>query len=332
MGNRPYHHRPDGRFRNPAGSPERDAPVSDYVRFFARRATRANQPGGIPEGHVLPAEQARDAWARGDGADRLLWLGHAGFLLQVAGTTILIDPFLSPNAGPGRFGPKRFAAPGLPVELLPPVDVLLITHNHYDHLDTATIARLARRDRIEVIAPLGLGPYFAGRGFGRITQVDWYGTEKIGDLTITALPAIHWSKRGIADECRSLWCGYAIETPDYRLCFCGDTGYGPVFGEIGARMGGFDLALMGIGAYEPRRVMHASHANPEEAARIARELRAREVFGMHWGAIVLSDEPPFEPPVRFRAAALQEGFDEETVWRLAVGESRPLIRGAAIRG
>ncbi len=321
-----YHHRPNGRFRNPAGSPERDAPLADYVRFFAQRAMRANEPGEIPAGHVLPAEEARDAWARGEGSDRVLWLGHAAFLLQISGTTILIDPFLSANAGPGRLGPKRFAPPGLPVELLPPVDVLLITHNHYDHLDAETIARLPHRDRIEVIAPLGLGAFFMGWGFRHITQVDWYGTEKIGDLTITALPAIHWSKRGIADECRSLWCGYAIETTEHRLCFCGDTGYGPVFSEIGARMGGFDLALVGIGAYEPRRVMHASHANPEEAARIARELRASEVFGMHWGAIVLSDEPPFEPPLRFRAAALREGYGEEAVWKLAVGETRVIRR------
>jgi len=324
MTSRPFHHLSNGTFRNPAGSPERDAPLSEYLKFFVRRGARMNQPDAIPAGHVLPAEQARDAWMRAEGADRLLWLGHAAFLARLGGKTILIDPYLSPFAGPGRFGPKRFAPPGLPVECLPPIDVLLITHNHYDHLDTATIARLPHRDRIDVIVPLGLGAFFAGYGFRRVTQLDWYGTERLGDVEITALPAIHWSKRGLADECRSLWCGYALATEGFRLYLSGDTGYGPVFSEIGARLAPFDLALVGVGAYEPRRVMRASHANPEEGARIAREVGAGETFGMHWGAIVLSDEPPLEPPRRFRAAALREKFGEEKIWSLAVGESRNL--------
>ncbi len=324
MTSRPFHHLPNGTFRNPAGSPERDAPLSEYLKFFARRGARMNQPGALPAGHVLPAEQAREDWARGDDVDRLLWLGHAAFLMRLGGKTLLIDPYLSAFAGPGRFGPRRFAPPGLPVELLPPIDALLITHNHYDHLDTATLARLPRRGRIEVIVPLGLGPFFAGWGFRRVTQLDWYDAERVGDVEITALPAIHWSKRGLADGCRSLWCGYALSTAEFRLYFSGDTGYGPVFTEIGARLAPFDLALIGIGAYEPRRVMHASHANPEEGARIAREVRARETFGMHWGAIVLSDEPPFEPPSRFRAAALGEGFGDRAIWSLVAGESRGL--------
>lgn len=324
MGDRPAHHRSDGTFRNPAGSPSRDAPFSEYLKFFAGRALRRNEPKTVPAGHVLPAEQARDAWSNRDGAERVLWLGHAAFLLHAGGKNLLIDPYLSPIAGPGRFGPKRFVPPGLPVELLPPIDALLITHNHYDHLDTVTIARLPHKDRIDVIAPLGLGAFFAGYGFRRVMQLDWYESERIGDAEITMLPAIHWSKRGINDECRSLWCGYAITTPQSRIYFSGDTGYGPVFSEIGSQFGPFDLALVGIGAYEPRTVMHASHANPEEGARIARDVRARKTFGMHWGAIVLSDEPPFEPPVRFRTAALQEGFTEDAIWKLAVGESRSI--------
>lgn len=322
MGHRPRHHLPNGTFSNPVGSPRRDASLAEYLKFFAGRALRRNEPESLPAGHVLPAEQARDAWARGDGAERLLWLGHAAFLMQVGNKTLLIDPYLSSIAGPAPFGPKRFAPPGLPVDMLPPIDVLLITHNHYDHLDTATIARLPRKDRIEVIAPLGLGAFFAGYGFKRVVQMDWYETERIGDAEIMSLPAIHWSKRGMNDECKSLWCGYAITTPTTRIYFSGDTGYGPVFTEIGSRLGPFDLGLVGIGAYEPRAVMHASHANPEEGARIAQDVRAKETFGMHWGAIVLSDEPPFEPPVRFQKAALQEGFAENAIWRLAVGESR----------
>lgn len=324
MSARPYHHKPDGTFRNPPGSPERDAPASEYVKFFAGRIRRVNEPRVIPVDHAIAEEEARDAWDRAGDAERLMWLGHAAFLLRMGGRNVLVDPFLGRIAGPGPFGPARFAPPGLSVERLPPVDTLLITHNHYDHLDAWTIQRLARKDRIEVFVPLGLGAFFASAGFRRVRELDWYDAARTGDLEVTSLPAIHWSKRGLRDECRSLWCGYVLSSPDCRVYVSGDTGHGPVFEEIGARLGQFDLGLVGIGAYEPRSVMRASHATPEEAAAIARAVRAHHVMGMHWGSIVLSDEDPLEPPVRFRTAAVHCGFEESRVWRLRIGETAPL--------
>ncbi len=255
-----------------------------------------------------------------------MWLGHAAFLIRLGGRTVLIDPFLGPIAGPGPFGPKRFAPPGLTVHQLPAIDTLLITHNHYDHLDAGTISRLARKDRTDAIVPLGLGGFFAGAGYRSVREMDWYDAARFGDLEVMSLPAIHWSKRGLRDECRSLWCGYALSSPEFRLYLSGDTGFGPVFGEIGARVGGFDLGLAGIGAYEPRTVMKASHATPEEAVEILRAVRARRAMGMHWGTIVLSDEDPFEPPVRFRRAALDEGYAEHAIVQLKIGETLLLNR------
>lgn len=329
MTDRPYHHLPDGRFRNPPGSPKRDAPLSAYLRFFTRHAFQTNRGIAVPDGLVLPAEEARDAWLHGADDARLSWLGHAAFLIRLGGKTILVDPYLSETAGPGPLGPRRFAPPGLPVDLLPPVDLLVLSHNHYDHLDATTLAALPRRDRTDVIVPLGLGPFFAGLGFRSVSQVDWYDEKPFGGLTVTAVPSIHWSKRGVGDECKSLWCGYLFESPDYRLYFAGDSGYGPVFKEIGSQLGDVDLALVGIGAYEPRVIMKASHATPEEAARIATDVRAREVFGMHWGAVVLSDEDPFEPPKRFEAAAANTGYAPQQIWRPAVGETRALSRAGS---
>ncbi len=318
----PVHHGPNGLFRNPPGSPERDAPLSAYLQFFARRTLQSHRRIAVPPGLLLPAEEARDAWYQAGDDERLLWLGHASFLLRIGGRTILVDPFLSDVAGPGRFGPKRFSPPGLPIAFLPPIDLLVISHNHYDHLDAATLRRLPRRDAIDVVVPLGLGPFFHGMGFNSVTQVDWYDCLPFGDLALTAVPAVHWSKRGFGDECRSLWAGYLFDSPDARLYYAADTAYGPVFEEIGGRLGPVDIALVGIGAYEPRAVMKASHATPEEAVRIAREVGAREVFGMHWGAVVLSDEDPFEPPRRFEAAAARAGYASRHIWRLAIGETR----------
>jgi L-ascorbate metabolism protein UlaG (beta-lactamase superfamily) len=209
---------------------------------------------------------------------------------------------------------------------LPPIDTALITHNHYDHLDARTIARLPRKDRIDVVAPLGLGGFFGGAGFASVGELDWYDSFRTGDLEITSVPAIHWSKRGLRDECRSLWCGYVLSSPSFRVYYSGDTGFGEIFNEIGTRLGGFDLGLAGIGAYEPRSVMRASHATPEEAAALLRAVRARSVLGMHWGSIVLSDENPFEPPVRFQAAARREGYDNDCVLQPRIGETLALTR------
>jgi N-acyl-phosphatidylethanolamine-hydrolysing phospholipase D len=320
----PSHHTASG-FRNPPGSPRRDGDFGDWFGFFYRGLTRDAEVA-LPEGHVLPepAVEAGIAAHRGAGGS-LTWLGHASFLIRCAGRTILTDPFLSEHASPvPPLGPRRFAPPGLTAARLPPIDVLLLSHNHYDHLDLPTLEALPGRSRTIAIVPLGLGHHFRERGYGRVHELDWGDEMTLGPLRIRPLPAIHFSKRTLFDRNQTLWTGYAIEGGGRRIYFAGDTAYGPVFRELAAQEAPFDLALLPIGAYEPRRLMRATHATPEEAVQIGRDLGGRRLVAMHWGTIQLTDEPPFEPPGRFRAAAREAGYGEEDAWVMAIGETRAI--------
>ncbi len=321
---RPWHHTADG-FRNPPGSPARGGDPGEWRSFFWRRFTDRSAVA-LPDGHVLPVAEAVDGvFNRQSDRDRLTWLGHASFLLRLDGRTILTDPYLSDHASPlPPLGPKRFAPPGLPVQRLPPIDLLLLSHSHYDHLDLPTVGALAGKERTLVVVPLGLGRYFRERGYPEVEELDWYQELTQGELKVTALPAIHFSRRTFFDRNRTLWTGYALQGRSRRVYFAGDTAYGAVFPEIGRQQAPFDLALLPIGAYEPRPLMQGSHATPEEALQIARDLRARRLVGMHWGTIRLTDEPPFEPPVRFRAAAAAAGYGEHDAWVMRIGETRAL--------
>jgi L-ascorbate metabolism protein UlaG (beta-lactamase superfamily) len=205
---------------------------------------------------------------------------------------------------------------------------LIVSHNHYDHLDTKTIEALPNKAAIAVVVPLGLGGFFRLRGFHDVTELDWHQRVEKSGVTVTCLPAIHRSARGLIDRNRTLWAGFALETPERRIYFGGDTGYGPIFAETGRRYGPFDLAILGIGCYAPRAAMHMNHCDPEEAVRLARDLGASHVLAMHWGSIVMTEEPPFEPPIRFRAAAEAAGYGRNEAWLPRIGETRALPAGA----
>jgi N-acyl-phosphatidylethanolamine-hydrolysing phospholipase D len=321
---RPWHHTETG-FRNPPGSPVPGGDFGAWSRFFWRRFTGRSEVA-LPDRHMLPLAEAVDGvFNRRSDGDCLTWLGHASFLLRLDGRTVLTDPYLSDYASPlPPLGPKRFAPPGLPVERLPPIDLLLLSHSHYDHLDLPTVEALGGKDRVRVVVPLGLGGYFRQRGYAEVHELDWYQELVLGELRVRALPAIHFSKRTFFDRNRTLWTGYALQGRAKRVYFAGDTAYGPVFQELGRELAPFDLALLPIGAYEPRHLMQAAHATPEEALRIARDLRAGRIVGMHWGTIRLTDEPPFEPPVRFRAAAIAAGYGDGEAWVMRIGETRAL--------
>jgi L-ascorbate metabolism protein UlaG (beta-lactamase superfamily) len=323
---RPQHHTKIG-FKNPAGSPERLRRRNKLLKFLWRQRIHAKKQV-VPDDHVLPIGAVLDGLDAVAGRDSVTWLGHAAFLIRLAGQTILIDPFLSDYASPVQgVGPRRFTPPGLPVAALPQIDLLLVSHNHYDHLDAGTIAALPNKARIRVVVPLGLGRFFRRRGYRSVAELDWHQQSAAGPLTITAVPAIHRSARTLIDRNRTLWAGFVIESAERRLYFGGDTGYGAVFTETGRRYGPFDLAMLGIGCYAPRAAMHMNHANPEEAIQIALDLGARHVIGMHWGTIVMTVEPPFEPPVRFRTAATRGGYAPDEAWLMKVGETRLLPRG-----
>jgi len=327
---RPHHHTGLG-FCNPPGSPKRQKRPNRALKFIWRQRMHVIRPT-LPTDHVLPLETVEAGLAAHAGTEAVTWLGHAAFLLRLAGKTVLIDPFLSEYASPLQgVGPRRFAPPGLPVERLPRIDVLIVSHNHYDHLDARTIEALPHKRRIQVVVPLGLGRFFRTRGFRHVTELDWHHAVALDGLQVTCVPAIHRSARGLHDRNRTLWAGFVLESAERRVYFGGDTGYGAIFEDSGRRYGPFDLALLGIGCYAPRAAMHMNHADPEEAIQIALDLGARHVMAMHWGTIIMTEEPPFEPPERFRTAAEAAGFSADRAWLLHIGETRTVPQGAIAR-
>lgn len=250
--------------------------------------------------------------------DWLVWLGHASFLMRLGGLTVAVDPVLSARIlGAGQ----RFTPPGL--DRLPPLDLLLISHNHYDHLDAPTLRPLARHT--PVVAPCGLGRWFRRRGFSAVTELDWWESVRVGALEVTFVPAHHWSRRGLFDHCATLWGGFILTGPGGRRVYhAGDSAYGAYFASIGARYPGIDVAMLPIGAYAPRWFMQTMHMDPEEAVRAACDVGARVMVPMHWGTFRLSREPALEPIERARFAWTAAGRDRKDLWDLAIGESRSL--------
>jgi L-ascorbate metabolism protein UlaG (beta-lactamase superfamily) len=248
--------------------------------------------------------------------DALAWLGHASFLLRLGGRTVAVDPVLSPRIlGAGQ----RLTPPGL--ARLPPLDLLLISHNHYDHLDAPTVRTLDRDT--PVVAPGGLGRWFRSRGFTVVTELDWWESVRVGALEVTFVPAHHWSRRGVFDHCATLWGGWALTGPGgVRVYHAGDSAYGPFFAEIGSRYPGIDAAMLPVGTYAPRWFMRNMHMDPEEAVRATCDLGARVLVPMHWGTFQLSREPALEPIERTRAAWAAAGRARADLWDFAVGESR----------
>ncbi|MFZ5836429.1 MAG: MBL fold metallo-hydrolase [Pseudomonadota bacterium] len=322
---RPAHHMPNGLFRNPPGSPQRDVDMRTMLRFLARMARNSRAKVITPQDHVVPERRAIAGLRVLNGADSLTWLGHAAFLIRIAGKTILTDPYLSDYAGPSRLGPKRFVKSGIAAQNLPQIDILLVSHNHYDHLDEVTLRHLPHKDQIQVVAPLRLGEFFLRRGFQRVVELDWEQHYSLDGVTLTALPVVHWSRRNTSDTNRTLWAGFSIRGAGQHVFFGGDSAYGQVFKQIGERHGPFDTALLGIGGYAPETIMHASHATPEQAVQIGRDIGARRLVGMHWGTVILTEEPPFEPPLRFIASGRAHGYADQDLWVMKIGESRLLL-------
>ncbi|MCC6925634.1 MBL fold metallo-hydrolase [Novosphingobium sp.] len=317
LSERPYHHLRGGGFRNPPGSPRNSARLRDYLKFLLWDMRWKRLPP-LPPG--LASSTPPDL--AGLSENQIAWLGHACFAIKLGGRLVLTDPYLGDVAGPMALGPRRFLPPALRAHELPRLDLIAISHNHYDHVDVAALKAYRWRAETPVVCPLGLAPLFRKLGFIQVVELDWWQDWQLGDLTVTALPAVHFSGRGLFDRNRTLWASLAFASPARKVWFGGDTGYGACFREIGERYGPFDLALIGIGAYTPRVIMEASHATPEEAVQIARDLQARAAVGMHWGSIMLTPEDPFEAPVRFRQAALEQQYGEANAWVMQVGEVR----------
>ena len=317
----PSHHALGGGFRNTViERPGRDfAILLDLARHIGDFASYP-----VPEGHVMAPDRAVEMLVDNADADSVTWIGHATVLLRLSGRTILLDPLYSDTISPVPWAvPPRLVAPALAMEDLPPIDVIVVSHDHYDHFDPETIAALSDPERTQCVMPLEVGRS-EPLGCAGIHRLDWHDSVEIGELTITALPARHFSGRGLLDRNSTLWASFAFRSGDRAVYYSGDTGYGPHFSEIGRRHGSFDLAIMSTGGYEPRSVVGHIHMNPEEAVRAAIELRARAMLPVHWGTFELGAEDPFETRSRVLAAAEALANRQHEVWTLAIGETRPI--------
>lgn len=323
-----------------AAGPQPDAPPHHRTRGFANTNPGYERPGfftrwaffatRVWKSTVAPRRADFPVLA-GDGRalrenmtePTVTWIGHATLLLQLDGVNVLTDPQWSGRASPVGFaGPRRLVPPGLAFEALPPVHAVIISHDHYDHLDLATVRRLAAAHDPRFLVPLGMKAWFLAAGIANVEELDWWQSATVRGVRVTCVPAQHWSQRSPWDLNHRLWAGWVLAGRDRRAFFAGDTGYYEVFKEIGERWGPFDLAAVAIGAYLPARIMRVSHTTPEQALDVLADVRGRRLLGIHWGTFDLADEPLEDPPRRLAAEARRRGLDPGSVWVFQHGETR----------
>jgi N-acyl-phosphatidylethanolamine-hydrolysing phospholipase D len=253
----------------------------------------------------------------------ITWIGHATVLVQLGKVNVLTDPQWSDRASPVSWGgPSRLNSPGIEFENLPRIDVVLISHDHYDHLDLTTVKRLADVHDPLFVVPLGMKAWFAENGMKRVEELDWWQERVYRGVRFVCLPAQHFGQRTLSDANERLWASWAVVGSERRLYFSGDTGYFDGFKDVGKRLGPFDVAAIAIGAYLPPEIMKAVHLTPEEAVRAFTDLDARTLLGIHWGTFDLADEPLDEPPQRMLAEIRRRGIDSARGWIFNIGETR----------
>lgn len=258
-----------------------------------------------------------------DGRLHITYINHATLLIQHRGLNILTDPVWSERASPFNFvGPKRQHPPGLPLERLPQIDLILISHNHYDHLDLGTLSRLARaHPQAQVVTGLGNGPLIRQSEFKKVTELDWWQSIRLNEhLTLHAVPAQHWSARTRWDTNRTLWMGFVVESPEGPVLFPGDTGFGPEFELIHRHFGPMRFSALPIGAYEPRWFMRDHHMNPEDAVRAHRVLESQTSMAIHFGTFNLSDEGQHAPKQALNEAKQRQQVDNDAFLAPMPGE------------
>ncbi|HEX7817041.1 MBL fold metallo-hydrolase [Dyella sp.] len=304
------------RFFNP-GHPNTDRSLGDVLRW--RMKEKASPwPASVPVRQVVPE-------TRVDGL-RVTMVGHATLLIQSASLNVLTDPVWSERCSPVSFaGPRRVMQPGIALDKLPPIDVVLLSHNHYDHLDADTLRRLHAAHKPLIVTPLGNDTIIRNLiPDARVATGDWWDTLPVGDgAEATIVPAYHWSARGTGDKRMALWGGFMLRTPAGLAYFAGDTGYGSgeIFRQMRQRVGAPDVALIPIGAYAPRWFMRDQHIDPEEAVRITEDLQARQAIGIHWGVFQLTDEEREEPVRLLHEHLKRRGIDASRFHAADPGDS-----------
>ncbi len=274
----------------------------------------------------FPRADNDPAWLKANRSQpALTWIGHASFLLQIGGLNILTDPHLTRRTSPVSWaGPQRLAPLGLDFPDLPKIDLVVISHSHYDHLDLATVQRLAREHDTLFVVPLGLKAWFTDNGMTNVTELDWWQDTQFKGLRATAVPVQHFSGRTALDRNKTLWAGFVLESGGKKVFFAGDTGYSKDFADIGKKFSPIDLALIPIGAYNPRGFMRVVHVNPEEAVKIHQDIGSRLSVAMHWGTFRLTLEPMDEPPMLLATALKSAGVAPEQFRVMKHGETMKL--------
>lgn len=328
----------DGRrFFNPHRSAR---PLKDVITWMRTRQRTAWPRRVSIETHAAAPLQVEP------GEAAVTFIGHSTFLIRTASMVMITDPVFTSHAGPfGRIGPPRVRQPGIPASALPPVDLVLLSHNHYDHLQPSSLRLF--RDTASYVTPLGVGRFLPPRGrsdarrdhgsrrraAGRHSvELDWWQSTTVGPAEITCVPAQHFSARTPWDRDLTLWCGFVVRVDGIAIYFAGDSGYSPQFADIGARCPGIDVALIPIGAYEPRWFMSPVHMNAEEAVRAHLDVGARVSLGMHFGTFQLTDEAIDEPVRALARARLDHGVPDDAFRTLGFGETLRLTASTGARG
>lgn len=335
------HHRPDG-FQNNYTTATDKSRAELLKWWYESWRAETPKPAQAPTPQMAPDMAFIRANVGVGQQPAITWVGHATMLIQMAGMNLLTDPMFSDRASPVQFtGPKPAQAPGIALVDLPRIDVVLLSHNHYDHLDEASVKALNAQAGGPplFVVPLGVKAWFAAEGITNVRELDWWDVIKLpiqsggGELELHFTPVQHWSARGMGDRRATLWGDFAMFAPDFQAYYSGDTGYSKDFIDTQAHFasrqtpalgGGFDIALIAVGAYEPRWFMKEQHVNPAEAVQIHQDLRAKRSVGVHWGTFSLTDEPLDHPPKDLAKARVAQGLTEEQFGLMAIGQTRKL--------
>jgi L-ascorbate metabolism protein UlaG (beta-lactamase superfamily) len=327
----PPHHISKG-FQNPYRPSERR--FSDFLRW--RFGLGPNEIPPIPPEEVpnYKPESVQPSISLIKNPDsnqvQITWIGHSTFLIQIEGINILTDPIFSDYCGPNALlRVERVAPPGVPFEQLPSIHVVLISHNHYDHLDAPTVERLGNGPSYFV--PLGIARWFEKRKLKNIVELDWWQTSSLHGLRFHSVPIQHFSNRTFFDRNKTLWSGWMVETKPARIFFAGDTGYSPVFKEIADRLGPIQISIVPIGAYRPQWFMSPVHVDPPEAIKILKDTHSHMAIAGHWGTFNLSDEPLGEPPIYLRKAMKENSIHEGQFIIMKFGETLSLSKEGVLK-
>jgi N-acyl-phosphatidylethanolamine-hydrolysing phospholipase D len=325
------HHLPRGGFRNPWASGQKHG-LLDFLKWsLVERRRNPRRPDPEPDAFIRVAPEYIVPRAAPDHLT-LTWIGHTSFLIQIGGLNVLTDPIWSDRASPVQIaGPRRRVPPAVDFDRLPPIDAVLVSHDHYDHLDSTTVSRLsARFPAVAWYAPLGVAEFLRRHRASAISENDWWDENTFADVRVTCVPAQHFSGRTIGRRNSTLWCGWTLRSGSHSVFFAGDTALHPEFRTIAEQCGPFDLAILPIGAYDPRWFMASVHMDPNDCIEALSQLEAPypgrrlAMAAAHWGTFKLTDEPMSEPPRRIRDLWGETGRNFDDLWVMQQGETRSL--------